>query len=295
MFIRFIAHAGFALREGDSEILIDPWFTDSSVKSPLVRSLVLYDTIDFQIPKTKESIKDYKPNAILLSHFHAHHAPHDDLISLVSQSEKVTLGFPSTEEGVTEKIRGLFSSWTGVGINPFKNSDSKSIGPFSVTGLFHTLDDHMAWLVKTETGSLLHLTDARINRDRMSKRMGDEWKPFENLRPDLLCISAGGNSLARKNEDKRYIIENSVLSAVEAARLVNHIKPKAVCLIGCYNWSIWRNRSEYIRPASVTEDELYWGISWLSPEVKFLTIRPSTSIGIGDMTLLGKTDYFIGN
>lgn len=293
MLIRFIAHAGFSLEEDGHQLLIDPWFTDSTVAVPVIQSVVGFNTIDFQVPKTTESISKYHPSAILLSHFHAHHAAHDDLVTLVSQSDGVSLCFPDVGAVDNEKVKQTFAVWPYAETIPFQNNDVKTREPFAIRGLSHTVPRHMAWYVKSQTGSLLHIADARINGDHMSHHIGKEWEQFEGLRPDLLCINAGGNSVRREENSKRVIKENLAVSAVEAARLVEIIQPKAVCLIGCYNWSIWKNRAEYFRPAPLIEEELYWALSWLTPDVKFLTLKPGNTIGAGDLSLAGSVDHFL--
>jgi len=292
MYIRFIAHAGFALEEDGHQVLIDPWFTDSTVKTPIMQAVVGHNTIDFQVPKTTESIGAYHPDTILLSHFHAHHAVHDDLVTLATQSKRIALCFPDVGQDNT-RVEQTFALWPHVETIPFQHNDVKTDGPFSVRGLLHTVPKHIAWYVESKTGSILHIADPHINRDSMSRQIGEEWKQFEGLQPDLLCINAGGNGLRREKDGRRYIVESGAVSPIEAARLAELIRPKALCLIGCYNWSVWRNRSEYIRPAPLVEEELYWALSWLVPEVKFFTLKPGNTIGIGDMSLAGSTDYFI--
>lgn len=292
MFVRFIAHAGFALEEEGHQLLIDPWFNDSTVKSPIIQAVVGHDTIDFQVPKTTESIAAYHPDTILVSHFHGHHAPHDDLVLLAEQSPQASFCFPDVGED-NERVRQTFAAWPQVEATAFLHGERKTRGPFSVRGLSHTVRGHLAWHVESKTGSMLHIADPRVNRDPMSREIGEEWKSFKGLRPDLLCINAGGNSLRREKDGKRYIVENAAVSSIEAARLTELIQPKAVSLIGCYNWSVWRNRSEYIKPAPLVEEELYWGLSWLVPEVKFLILKPANTIGIGDASLAGSVDYLI--
>ena len=293
MIIRFIAHAGFSIEEEKHQLLIDPWFTDSTVESPLMQPVVGYNTVDFQVPKTTESIDTYHPNTILVSHFHGHHAVYNDLMELAAHSERLSFCFPDIGEEDNAKVAQTFAIWPQVETVSFQNKDIKPYGPFSVQGLAHTVPRHIAWHVKSKTGSILHIADPCINRDSMNRHIGEEWKQFEGLRPDLLCINAGGNSLRREKDGRRYLVDNAGLSPVEGARIAQLIQPKAVCLIGCYNWSIWRNRSEYIMPAPIVEEELYWALSWLTPDVKFLTLKPGNTIGTGNLLLAGVADHYI--
>jgi len=199
MYIRFIAHAGFALEEDGHQVLIDPWFTDSTVKTPIMQAVVGHNTIDFQVPKTTESIGAYHPDTILLSHFHAHHAVHDDLVTLATQSKRIALCFPDVGQDNT-RVEQTFALWPHVETIPFQHNDVKTDGPFSVRGLLHTVPKHIAWYVESKTGSILHIADPHINRDSMSRQIGEEWKQFEGLQPDLLCINAGGNGLRREKD-----------------------------------------------------------------------------------------------
>lgn len=67
MRVTFIAHAGMSIKDEGGEVLIDPWFTDSSIQDPLIRSIWGgHSSIDFQIPKTFDKPENHLPEAILV-------------------------------------------------------------------------------------------------------------------------------------------------------------------------------------------------------------------------------------
>jgi L-ascorbate metabolism protein UlaG (beta-lactamase superfamily) len=292
MKITFIAHAGISIEEAGHEILIDPWFTDSSLQSPILKSLFGHATIDFQIPKTDDTPQNHTPGAILVSHFHTHHAPHDDIVTLVSQTDAVLFGHPDLGEN-NDHIQTLFVAWPQARVRAFSDGDRETNGPFSIRGMTHTVPKHTAWFVSTGEASMLHIADPVLNRDNAVRLRDTVWDRFSKLAPDVLFISAGGNSFRREKDGKRSIVESATLSPVEAAKVTARIHPRAVSLIGCYNHSVWRNRQEYIPPSHQIEDEFYWALSWLAPSVKFVPLKPGHTFGIGDVPQCGLVDTYL--
>ena len=291
MLVEFIAHAGVCIKSKSATILIDPWFTDSTVAQPLIREIVGYPTIDFQIPKTKKRPSDYQPDAILLSHFHAHHAPLNDVLELVG-TKKINILHPHTET-VNEKAREVFKIFPQVTTNPMQSGDGHTLEDMRITALSHTVNGHTAWHITSPNGSILHIADPGFNENHSIRKISESWSKFKDLRPDVLFINTGGNSLRRETQNGRSIIDSSSLSPAEAAQVVAFIRPKAVSIIGCYNHSIWRDREEYIRPASVIEDEFYWAVSWLAPETKCVFLKPGHTFGLREESLSVKVDTFI--
>lgn len=284
MKVTFIAHAGISLTEGEHEILIDPWFTDSSVARPLIQPLSGYPTIDFQIPKTEDTPSNHNPDAVLISHFHSHHSPHDDIMTLVAQSEdtkRTLFGHPDIGEK-NGSVKETFAVWPHVDVTPMREGDVRQVGTFSVRARTQTVPNHLAWEVSTPLGSVLHIADPIFNKENSERIMDAVWESFRDLQPSALFINAGGNSLRREKDGVRQVLESCSVSPVEAAQIVARIRPQTVSLIGCYNHSIWKNRQEYIPPAGQIEEEFYWALSWLAPEVKFVPMKPGHTFGIGE-------------
>lgn len=284
MKVTFIAHAGISISEGDTEILVDPWFTDSTVDRPLIQPLSGFPTIDFQIPKTDDLPSNHNPDAILISHFHSHHAPHDDIMALVAQSEETKrtfFGHPDIGER-NESVQQTFAVWPHVDVSLMRDGDARQVRAFSVRARTQTVPNHLAWEISTSLGSVLHIADPTLNKKNSQRVMDEIWESFRNLQPSALFINAGGNSLRREKDGVRQVIESCSVSPVEAAHIVALIRPQTVSLIGCYNHSVWKNRQEYIPPAGQIEEEFYWALSWLAPDVRFVPMKPGHTFGIGE-------------
>lgn len=292
MLVKFISHAGLYVEEGGYSLLIDPWFTDSTLTKPLLQSLSGHTTIDFQIPEIRDTIDQFAPNAILLSHFHAHHGPHADLIALAAQARPLIIAHPDIE-GVNETASRHFTSYKKIKLLPLTDRGIMRLGPFTITALSHTVPMHLAWHVSTDSGSILHIADARINTKSSEKNLDPLWDTFVPLMPHIVFISASGNSSRYQKEGGRGIKESLTMSPIEGGKIIQLLKPEIATLIGCYNHSIWKNRNEYIMPAAIAEDQMYWAVSWLAPDTKCVFAKPGHTYGIGDNRLAGKVDTFI--
>lgn len=144
-------------------------------------------------------------------------------------------------------VRSVFDAHPHVIVRPFNNGSTEIKEPFSIQGISHTVPRHVAWMVSTERGKVLHIADPKLNRENSIREVDSVWvERFAGLAPDILFINAGGNSVRREKEDRRYLVESGALSPVEAAQIVAVIQPRVVSLIGCYNHSVWRNREEDI-------------------------------------------------
>lgn len=291
MLIEFIAHAGICVKTENITILIDPWFTDSTVQQPLIKEIIGYPTIDFQIPKTLKRPSEYEPDMILLSHFHAHHAPLNDILELIG-SKNMSILHPYIET-VNDKVREVFKVFPQVTTKSMQGGDEHTLEGTRVTAMNHTVAGHVAWSIVSPTGSVLHIADPSFNENHSLRKIGGAWSKFKDLKPDVLFINTGGNSLRRETKNGRSIVDAAGLTPGEAAEVVALIKPRAVSIIGCYNHSIWRNRQEYIRPAPIIEDEFYWAVSWLMPEIKCIFAKPGHKYGLHDESLAGLVDTFI--
>lgn len=278
MLVRFIAHAGFSFEEDGFSVLVDPWFTDSSLVHPILEGIAGTRTMDYQIPRTREKIEDYVPHAILISHFHVHHSPLADILQLVQQSLHDTLLAYQAGPG-DAVIRRNLSGFSHLSFRPVKDRESFKVGPFTLTPYLHTLPDHLAWLVESATGRVLHLADSRIHTRIGVSDLDPVWDAFpEGV--DLLLMSAGRNSLARSIEGQRRLLENTTFSPLQAARLAEKLRPRALASMGNQNHSVWKNRQEFIPEAAGTEEELRWALGWLLPDTKFITIRPGHTFDI---------------
>lgn len=281
MIVRFIAHAGFALQEDNHLLLIDPWFRDSTLENPLIEGINRKKTIEFQIPPTRERIEDYSPDIILLSHFHVHHAPFQDVRTLAENSEKgLILAHP--DDYANKIVVNRFGDLTKVSIRPTKHQESFVCGPFSITALTHSVAGHLAWSVRTRSGHILHIADGAASTNFENNALDASWDDFDSLHPDIVFMSAGRNSLRMEDSEGRKIIESGCLSPIQAARLIQKIRPRVVSSIGNHNHSFKKNRIEFIPELPANEEEFRWALDWLAPDVKFVPIRAGYSFSIGE-------------
>jgi L-ascorbate metabolism protein UlaG (beta-lactamase superfamily) len=298
MLVRFIAHAGISIEEAGHSLLIDPWFLDSTVENPLIESIAGgWSTIDFQIPKTEEPIERHTPDAILVSHFHPHHSPARDIKFICDNSlalgRTMQLLYPSPNEAMEATLSERVPK--GIARKGVTPNEKFKIGPFSIQSLEHTVPFHTAWHVSSTTGSVLHIADGRLNKDRFSRKPDAAWENIKGLSPSLFLLSIGGHSQRVTEKDgKRSINEAGIFTAVEGAQITQLVNPKAAAAIGIYNHSIWKNRLEYIRSTPQSEEEFQWALSWLTPGTKNLHLVPGCTIGIGDSSLQGTCDTYIG-
>ncbi len=288
MYVKFIAHAGIAIFEDNYSVLIDPWFRDSTLENPLIEGINRKNTIKFQIPPAVDELKDFAPGAILLSHFHVHHAPFNDVHDLIENSRgHVILAHP---DGYANKIvTNRFGHFTDISIRPTRHRDEFSLGPFHITALTHTVEGHLAWFVKSKTGSMLHIADGAANTNFELNSLHPCWDEYMTIHPDIVFTSAGRNSLRKDDNGRRSIIESGSLSPIQAARLIQKIRPRLVSTIGNHNHSFKRNRLEFIPELPATEEEFRWALSWLAPEVKYVPIRAGHGFSLGEIPL-GRTD-----
>lgn len=293
MYIKFIAHAGLYVEEGGFSLLIDPWFTDSTREKPLMHSLSGHTTIDFQTPQARDAADAFSPNAILLSHFHAHHGPRTDLVAFAERQKPLIIAHPDVGD-TNRAAQEHFSAYPKTEFMPLADHGTFRAGPFTITALSHTVPLHTAWHIATRSGSMLHVADARVNKEISLTTVDPIWNTFREFKADIIFISAAGNSLRKTTkEGVKEIRESANMSPIQGARITQLLKPRVATLIGCYNHSIWQGRSEYLLPAAVAEEQFYWAASWLTPETKCIFAKPGHTYGIGDTALAESVDTFI--
>ena len=295
MLVRFIAHAGLYIEEAGFSLLIDPWFLDSTIEYPILESVGGgFKTIDFQIPKTPEQVEQYAPDAFLISHFHAHHSPVRDIRMLsensLAKGKSIALYYPAGTEEAEANVRAKVQG--AVVKHPVNPGFSTKIVPFTIEAKTHTVPFHTAWLVTSSTGSVLHIADAWVNKDRMLRKLDPLWLELRNISPSFLFLSAGGHVERSEQNGERLLFEAGILSPTEAAQITQVIAPRAAGIIGVYNHSIWKNRHEYFQAAPFAEDEFLWATAWLTPNLPIIRLRPGMTLGVGEQMLRDRTAFF---
>ena len=279
MQVTFIAHAGFCLESFNTSIMLDPWFYSSDLENPILYGLLPPNkTIDFQTPPVQKQIQQFRPNVILVSHFHTHHSPLREIRELIQQcpSKKLTLGTPTLSEENREQIlKNLGDCRDRVELKSFIDGQvSFTVGNFKISGFASTWDNHAIWLVESQTASFMHAADARINSNPMDRRIDPIWMRFQNLSPDLFVLSAAGHCMRKKTKEaKPFIYEHGTMSPTEAARVVELVRPKMSGIMGIQNHSFWTDRVEFSLPSDLIEDQFAWAINYLAPEVQSLLFR----------------------
>lgn len=281
--MKFLAHAGIYIEENGYSVMIDPWFSDSSLSHPFVTSIGGGRTIDFQLPKIKDKLSNFSPDAVLVSHFHPHHSPSDDIIALAKNKKMTTLAYPASSK-LSLEFSSQLSANQNISLKPVSHRDLFRVGPFFIKCLSHTVPNHLSWIVESLTGNIVHIADSRMHPKADLLEFDAVWEEYCGLDFDIMFVSAAKSSLIRKGENSRDIIENAGFSPTQGAKLVQKLKPKMACLIGLYNHSIWKNWTEYRQEAHESEKEFLWALDWLAPEVKFVSLRPGHTFCIGQNT-----------
>ncbi len=295
MKVTFIAHAGICIEEADTSILIDPWFTSSNFRTPILEGFLNQQAIDFQIPSGGAHVSQYaRACGVFLSHFHTHHAPKKDLLDLVSlrKPEGVFIGYPSLKPEEDAALAHTFHQANpDVTLRGFHDKETFTLGSLTIEARTHTVPGHYAWHVKGATGSILHIADPYGNRNPDNVVLDELWDSFSHYKPDILFLNAGGNSLKGHSGDTPIIREQRCLTPGQAAMLTQKLEPKVVSLIGCYNRSLWNGTTEYARPSYIIEDEFYWGVRWVAPSVRCVFARPGHQYSIGEADLAAADTY----
>lgn len=301
--VEFIAHAGFSLREDGYEILIDPWFYSSTPDYPVIESLLPpHRSIDFQTPATQRRPHHYRPNAILISHFHSHHSPRRDIQELCWAQECVALLYPTLDP----RQQATLSDYLQAQIPharpvPVAAMEMVEMGPFKVHRIFHPHDDHASWLVTSRWARFLHVADAPINRYWHERRVDRGWRDYAGLQPDWLVVSAGGHSQIAKERraarqsggaaapgdaDAQGMLfhHHGIMDSLEACSLAELLRPKLFSLMGYFNHSFFRNNHEFVLPSHVVEEQLEWGKRALSPGISVTSLHPGLAVSFEPKT-----------
>lgn len=286
MKVRFISHAGIIVSDGASSVALDPWFFSSHFQAPMIESLSPDQrTIDFQVHPAVDDIRQFHPQAILCSHLHTHHAPITEIQILIAQNKgkkKTVIGIPEQAPGMLARIeKNLGSVADRAVVQMFKPRDELQVGTLTIRAFGSSAHDHLGWWVKSKSGSVMHLADSSFTQNYALGSRAECWDELAQTQPDLLFLSCGGTSTKRvKPDGKRYIVEHSIMSPVQAAYLTQFIGPKFACPMGFYNYSIWYNRAETTLPSHFVEDQFQWAVSFLAPETRVAILRPGMQFNI---------------
>ena len=195
--------------------------------------------------------------------------------------KEVSIFYPKTNDGMEENLTRNLP--LGISRNFLVPDESVVAGPFTITAKSHTVPFHLVWTVKSNTGSIIHIADGALNKDESRREVDPVWRELKPLHADFLFLTSGGHSdRIITKEGVRKIVGPGVVTAVEAAKVVQSISPKNVGLIGIYNHSIWKNRVEYVPPTSQIEEEFEWAHTWLSQTIKSFRLRPGVTFLIGE-------------
>lgn len=274
--VEFLAHAGVRLSDSRHTIFIDPWFTSSSIAQPILESICPgHRTIDFQIPASRVNPSTLKADLILVSHYHTHHSPRQDIQGLLANNLHASVAGPMEDVATTMGlINNLIVNGRSHKFLPCSEDSELKLGHFRVIPFSHTHEGHFGYLILHPFGVFVHLVDARLHRSYDRNSIDKCYGFLENLQPDLFLISAAGHTTRMFSKKKRVIVP-ATFRPSEAAQLVAFSGAKKAGLIGIQNHSMYRNRTEFSMPGSLLEDEFVWAMEWLHPEAEVVKLLPS--------------------
>lgn len=291
MLVRFINQSGLVIEQDGFCLMVDPWFIPSTFNNFALKGIVPPTlTVDFQLKPTRDLVTSFKPNAILISLLHPHHSPLVEIYTLISQARTpVTLATPVMTEQSNQSVRKVLNDFLDkIELRSCRSGETFEIGPFKVRAMSHTFEQtHLGWHIQSNEGSVLHLVDARINRDPSSRTLDSIWNEYRDLKPDLLFIGAGGRTTAVSNDGKFDLREGEMMSPIEAARLTAFIAPRVAMSCGNINHSIRERQADYTLPYSLAEDQFAWALHKVAPKTKTLALQPGYVFTLkgGDVSL----------
>lgn len=275
-YVRFTGHAGIHIQTQEHSLVIDPWFYSSTRERPRLQGLdPESSTIDFMVPEPRNTILEIAPDIVLLSHFHTHHAPFDE-IKEIAEIKRITVVCPPLPQERLNEIRKrmgdeIFGNITFV----FVVEDvTLTFGQTTVRVLTHTKPNHVGYFVASSAGSIFHLSDPHASNSN-SLLFDPMWEKFNGLNPDYAFISCAGHAQRRiLKTGTRIIMENQTFSPTQAAKFAVKIGAKNAGAVGIFNYSLWTDRVEFTPSSEEIEREFHWALSFLSPSIQILTLRP---------------------
>jgi L-ascorbate metabolism protein UlaG (beta-lactamase superfamily) len=275
-YVRFIGHAGVHLKTKEFSVAIDPWLYSSVREKGRLQGFEPQNyTIDFMIPEPRNTIADLDPDIVLLSHFHTHHAPFQEIKEFAAR-KPITIVCPPIQPDRLEAIKKLMGSsiYESITFNFVADDTTLVFGGITIRAIHHTQQRHIGFFVSTPSGSVLHLADPRANNHE-SLLFDPIWDKFNDLRPDFAFISCAGHAGREVlGNGERIIKENETFTPTQAAKFAVKIGAKAAGACGIFNHSVWTDRVEMSRTSAEAEKEFHWALSFLSPATRVLTLRP---------------------
>ena len=181
MKIRFLGQSGYLLKSGNTEIIIDPYLSDS-VNRVAGRPRTLPVPIN---------PKDIRCDAVICTHNHLDHLDPDTVSEIPSNQYFIT-----TNEGISELKK--LGKENAAALNV---SDSIKIGDFQITAVFsdHTVES-FGLIVKAENKTLYFSGDTLYNE-----------KLFEiaDYKPDITFICINGR-LGNMNVDEALVTAKKI-------------------------------------------------------------------------------------
>ncbi len=256
-------------------MFIDPWFTDSTLENPLIEGLTGQKTIDYLIPPADPGTESIKANAVLLSHYHAHHAPLIDIQNIARNggSDFTIAGPLRKTDGDSFAREKISAVRPDVKWREFAATEEWTIGDLKIRAMTHTRAYHLAWYIQHPGGNILHIADANTNRRPYDSRLDPLWLSFADLDISHLFVSTGRHFTAGEHQGRPYIVEGT-MDPTAVAYLAHILQPRCLSLIGMYNFSVWKNRVEYILPVGQSEEQTVWSLQKLSPHIRFVHLLP---------------------
>lgn len=185
MKIRFLGQSGYILKSGNTEIVIDPYLSDS-VNRVANRPRTL------PIPINPE---DIRCDAVICTHNHLDHLDPDTVVKINENQFYIT-----TNEGKAELLR-----LGRTNVKPLNTGDSVTVGDFNITAVFadHTVEA-FGLIVRAEGKTLYFSGDTLFNE----KLFG-----IAEYKPDYTFICINGR-LGNMNVKEALITAEKIGAAV---------------------------------------------------------------------------------
>jgi hypothetical protein len=248
-----ILHAGYLLESQGTRIVFDPLF-----ETPFSQNCYAFPEVEFDL----EAVRQLKPDAIFISHYHDDHFSMESLQHLNRQT-------PIYFFSVFEELFDLLKVLGFEKVQPIQLENPIQIGPFKILPL-EALDADVDTIfhIQVEHLHLLHVVDSWIGPQTFSKLIETKWDlvlwPFQTMR-ELEVIAP---SIAEKSDQ---LLPHEWLEQLQA------LKPKAIVPSSCQfrfeEWS-WLNKAFF--PISYASFELQ--IREVLPKTQVLRLNPGETL-----------------
>ncbi|NUN05512.1 MAG: hypothetical protein HUU57_07105 [Bdellovibrio sp.] len=280
--IRFMGHAGIAVQKDNFELLIDPWLWSSTLTKPVINGFVPPNQGMGFLPRDSgDQHSDFQPQLILLSGFEFTHSPFEEIAAWIA-TRPLCLALPEPDLNQGRLILAALKpqAFDRVDFRFCLAGQHFQKGPFTIQAHFHPHPQHLIWEVRCDDFKILYIPKTPYNRGPDPLVLDICYEPFAGAKPDFLFIECPGETKKIVGDKKIEIQEFLTTTPVQTARLVAHIQPRFVGLVGNSNPDPQKRTHDYHLPAHVIEEQFQWALYQLCPETKTIGLRSGQKFSI---------------